>query len=427
MILCALIVAAGSINARAAEPAAGATRFAASETAFTEAGAVAPAPLPSDYGLRAHAWVLEGRKYFDPFVADIRGDNIKIGLPYATLFKAYEYGDPAGNRTVGREHDIRSGTDISLGREIGLVGFERGLAAPPADAPGGCPPDEAQRRLAMQERLRRAMPGAGFMGIGLWTSLSWHMLWDILGPSAPIVNNDYRFGLAAKGMWQPAGTVALRAALKVGHESSHLGDELTLANEGNPAFTRVNVSYEFWDPSLGFSLALRSAQAGALERLGYAVLSAPFIPRRWFTAAGAADRVTFDLKAGVVLLHDADAQGYYAYVLSETHGLMLRRSRSTTEPYVAVTLAEAREGAKWFIAADLRDRIIYKYLPADDTSAETRQLSTNLLVGVKDVRDPVVSQLSSIYVRYYRGVNPNGQFRNQAGFWLLGLGVSLDL
>jgi len=419
MILYALWLATGSIGA-VAEPASTTVMTAAIEP---PAG-LAPA---HDYGRRPHGWVLETRKYFDPFVADIRGDNIKIGLPYATLFKAYQYGDPSGNRTIGPVHNIRGGTDISLGREIGLAGFERGLPAPPADAAGGCPPDDAQRRLAMQERLRRTMPGSGFMGAGLWASLSWHMLWDILGPSAPIVNNDYRFGLAAKGMWQPADQLAVRARLAVGHESSHLGDELTLANEGNPAFARVNISYQFWDPSLGCSIALRSTDAGALERLGYAVLGAPFILRRWFTSSGPSDRVTLDAKAGVVLLHDPDGQGYYAYVLSETHGLMLRRSRDASEPYVAATLAEARQGAKWFVSVEVRRRIIYQYFPAGDASPEPYQLSTNLLVGIKDVRDPLVSQLSSIYVRYYRGVNPNGQFRNQAGFWLLGVGISLDL
>jgi hypothetical protein len=400
-------------------------------TLYVESGTVfitgAPAGFRDDFGRNAHFWVLEARGYSNSFPADIRGDNIKIGIPYATLFKAYEYGDPAGSRKFGTQNETRSGSDVSLGKEIGLIGFESGLAVPSDRQTGVCALPEGPWRTDIQTRLRDGFPGASFCGVGLWAFLSWHMLWDLLAPSAPIVNNDYRFGAALKGMWQPLDWLAVRGNFKGGHESSHLGDELTLANEANPDFMRVNMSYLFWDASLGLSFSLGNNSSAKVKRLSSLLLAAPLALRHWLNFSDPGDRVTVDIKVGTVILNDSNHQGYYQYALSETQDHTLRLSKDTNETYIQGNVTEARNGSKMFASAELRRRLVFRYLPPEDTSPEKHEYSANIMIGVKDMRDPLVSQLASIYVRYYRGVNPNGQFRNQQKFWLLGLGMSVDM
>ena len=59
-------------------------------------------------------------------------------------------------------------------------------------------------------------------------------------------------------------------------------------------------------------------------------------------------------------------------------------------------------------------------------SSEERQASVNLIVGIKKngTGKGGVGRASP-FVRFYRGVNPHGQFRNQKDFTELGIGVRL--
>lgn len=365
-------------------------------------------------------WYLERRGYWQPVIADVRGNSNTIGLPFATYFKTYEYANPTGALGSWPMRGARDGVDIALGKELALLGMEHRPA--PVDVQG----EEAGVRDA-GNRWQGSLPGASYRGMGVWTYMHWHMLGDLLAPSAPLVNNDYRIGGAINGMWQPADRIALRGSFKAGHESSHLGDELTLANAANPSFMRVNVSYEFLDAGLGCTLVVSHRDAGRLTAYGLRSIGLPFAVDRRLRRGETGGEVTLELRAGTMFLLAPDRHGFYAYDLAETHQQALRRSQDTNEHYLQASLTESHGGSKWFVSADLRRRIIFRYLPAGDLSREGYAYSTNVMVGIKDFRDPAVSQLASLYVRYYRGVNPNGQFQNQERFWLLGPGISFDL
>jgi hypothetical protein len=79
---------------------------------------------------------------------------------------------------------------------------------------------------------------------------------------------------------------------------------------------------------------------------------------------------------------------------------------------------------------DIRDRTIFQYnlVPADTFTnrGEPTQVSINVIAGVRQVRSGpglLGSITPTYYLRYYHGVNPNGQFRSQPNFQLFGFGV----
>src|SRR5688572_29189681 len=118
------------------------------------------------------------------------------------------------------------GWDISLGGEIPIFGFD-------------------------SRSIRTNVLKKGEQGFAVLTPVSFHVLEDLrskVGPSAPILNTDYRFGTMLKygiGLsedWRFAARVVPWA-----HESTHLGDEFTLSARTMPGFKRINVSYEYWE------------------------------------------------------------------------------------------------------------------------------------------------------------------------------------
>ena len=58
---------------------------------------------------------------------------------------------------------------------------------------------------------------------------------------------------------------------------------------------------------------------------------------------------------------------------------------------------------------------------------EDTQWSTNLLAGIRSWAGFQRFAIKEIYARYYRGVNPHGQLRNQKDFWLAGFGVNFTV
>ena len=68
--------------------------------------------------------------------------------------------------------------------------------------------------------------------------------------------------------------------------------------------------------------------------------------------------------------------------------------------------------------------MVYAYdRPSEDDKEDTK-LSVNVLIGTRthdfDTAAPVTFDL---YFRYYHGVNPAGQFRNDSKYTLYGIGL----
>ena len=310
------------------------------------------------------------RAYYEPLSAEPRAAQT------AVLF-------PAGSGSVpfAANPGRHLAWDISLGREIPILGWQSSRAG--ADELG--------------------VPQKSF-GVGLFFPLSFHMIEDMgKDESNPILNTDYRFGGMVKAQWGlphqwgpiQDGHVGLRYVF-LGHESTHLGDEFTLAATRiyGRAFQRVNVSYEYWE------------------------LGGSFEPN--VLADG---RLRLRLRGGVIRVFDQQ-KGWYDSRLLQPFGDTIAPSRRNVEPYLGVDLSlhPGANGFAPFGSFDFRDRTVYGYARNSAADPDDVQGSINILAGVHHVRDNANIQ-PSYYVRYYYGVNPAGQFRSQKNYQLFGIGI----
>jgi hypothetical protein len=138
-------------------------------------------------------------------------------------------------------------------------------------------------------------------------------------------------------------------------------------------------------------------------------------------------------RAGVIWLWHPDRGWYSEDILLHPFGLMIARSRRNYEPYGGLEYFHKLQNfhvGKLHIpnavaigSADIRDRVIYQYAPVL-THDERTEVSVNLLAGIEQKRTRISP---TYYLRYYHGVNPNGQFRSQSNFTEFGFGVRLGL
>jgi hypothetical protein len=317
-----------------------------------------------------HFWALRDRMYFDPHLSSPRDAMIKVLFP--ALSPAVPFATTPGTRLVW---------DISLGKEIPLFGWETSPST-------------------LNDFAK------GRWGFGFWIPIGFHMLEDLNGdPSSPILDTDYRFGLMLKARWAVREDTWLKFRAYGGHESTHIGDEFALAAQRTyPNFTRINVSHEDWDVAGGLDHVFADAWEGH-ALIGFIGLLRP-------------------------------SKGYYSTDTLETNGAVVPGSSNNLEPYAS---AEAF-AYKWPWAAlsswswapwasvDLRWRSIYDYTRASASIPEDRQLSANLLVGLRNQeRKRGQRGAVDVYLRGYYGVNPAGQFRSQADYWLFGFGLHVPI
>lgn len=314
----------------------------------------------------AKIWGLEDREYFDPHIAGPREATVKILFPASS--PAFPYAQTEGRRLVW---------DISLGKEIPLIGYETSSS-------------------------KYNSLGKGDWGCGLWLPVGFHMIEDLNGDdSSPILDTDYRFGLMLKGRFTLADQFWLKLRASVGHESTHVGDEFSLAAQrAEPrTFTRINVSHEDWDFTAGLDFIL-SEKHEIHVLLGLVGLVRP-------------------------------SHGYYSTDLLETNGAVVPVSHNNLEPYLSAEYFFLKSmlgtWAPW-VSLDLRYRSVYDYTRADASIPEERNISTNFLVGLRNQeRKRGEKGAVDVYLRVYYGVNPAGQFRSQDGYLLYGFGIHVPI
>jgi hypothetical protein len=310
----------------------------------------APAAAQSD----VHLWHFQDLPYYEPLKADPRAARVQLVVP--AWGKEFPQSVKPGTRRTWQ---------ITLGRELPIAGV---------------------RSENMGNRVGRHQ-----WGLGAWIPVSFHMIEDFKDESAPIVDTDYRFGFMTKGQ------VGLTDDMWLGvrftpwaHESTHLGDEYTIAASRNPAFERINVSYEYREYGV------------SLEK------------------AFGADAFILIVRHGGISLVGKD--GYYSDHLLGSTTPTLSISQKNFEPSFGF---EARGGdvlgRQLFVSIDERDKLQYQYHRAANAD-EHRFWSTSLAIGLAVPENTVGLPLKSYSLNVYKGINPYGQLRSQRDFWSVGVG-----
>ena len=304
-------------------------------------------------------WALEDQPHYRPFKGEPRAAQINITA--LALSDEFPFQQKPGRRRIW---------DISLGKEIPVFG------------------------LYTEAKAQTLGEGAGWWGI--FVPIGFHMVEDFKDDSAPIINTDYRFAVSLKYLRGLGNGWGMGFKVEpVGHESTHLGDEFTLAaSKNDPDFFRINVSYEYWDVA-------------------------------WY-AQKETDRGTWRFQAGVIGLWGDN--GFYTFDFSETGGREVTPSNRSLEPYFDVERLSRTGwlgGWNWFLSLDVRSRIVFDYFRADPDIKEDRQLTSNLMIGLRDIGRDV--GIIDFFVRLYHGVNRNGQFRSERGYFLLGIGFHVGV
>jgi hypothetical protein len=231
----------------------------------------------------------------------------------------------------------------------------------------------------------------GRWGAGLWIPISFHVIEDFKDTSNPIVDTDYRFGFMLKFQRRFERVGFAIRFVPWNHESTHLGDEYTLLAASDPAFERINVSYENWEYGL------------SLE--GEALFS---------------EGDTWKLRHGGRKPWGSD--GYYSDHLLGSDEQTLTPSQANFEPSAGVEYRFSEwRGRQAYISADARYQTVYTYHQTPE-NPEERQWSLNWQVGRAVPEGTRGVPLKQYFVQFYYGVNPYGQLRSQKDYWSAGLG-----
>jgi hypothetical protein len=314
-------------------------------------------------------WTFEDRQYYEPLIAGVREPHIgALALAWADRMP-FMVSDQSPRRMW----------DIDMGAELPLVGWESR-----SDDQGTLP--------------------EGAVGFGIWLPVDFHMIEDFVDESGPIVNTDYRFGLMAKLRRGLADQRAWAVRVFVGHESTHLGDEFSIVGQRRfpREFERVNVSWEFLD--IGGLYEWPAWGSSWNARLG-ATMTLPFQDTYYSTDPGS---------------------------ITQSPRGPVTESKNWIDPYAGLEVTREEifhtkhnVGYDLYLSTEVRWRSVYDYHKTRPDAAEDRQASLNLILGVKENgRGRAIGRVSP-FVRFYDGVNPHGQFRNQKDFTEMGIGLRL--
>lgn len=240
--------------------------------------------------------------------------------------------------------------------------------------------------------------------------ISFSVWFDFLeARTSPILNTDYRVGVLEWNAFfelsnMPFRNIGIRWVPLL-HESTHLGDELTIERLRNGLpITRINVSYEVMDIAF--------------------LLNQP---------KGEEQNHMFEL--GARILWDA-RKGWYRADPLESDTSKVMKSRRSAEPYFRYQWQKPSaflgyEGL-WVLSVDMSMRVRYAYpwyekrdnLWVEHPQQEAYEPSMNLLAGYRWRSNDGTLSNTFTYVRLYWGINYHGQFRNLGNFPVLGVGVA---
>jgi hypothetical protein len=221
--------------------------------------------------------------------------------------------------------------------------------------------------------------------------------------TAPVINNDYRFGPAFNAVYYPAAwerafvkNISMRF-LPVLHESTHIGDEYALHGYSNvPDFMRINVSYEVWQLFLGIN---------SPDTLSGSLLSAEIGYQRLLPH-----------KAGFYNVDTFEVGGLDVKPSSERDIWLFRLNAQKETEFM-----KKRKGRILF-SSELRNEIKFGYTMLNP---ERRVWSLNTVTGFSFDAGSIHRRMG-FYLRYYYGLNPYGQLRDEYNFQLFGAGIFIQ-
>ena len=285
----------------------------------------------------------EGRHFYKPFISEISSTLSHVDVGVATDIKKK---DSPVDKVF---------TEVHLGADIPLLYQERGK-----------------------------------MKWALSLPVSFHMLWNTFEETtAPIINNDYRFGLSFTGISYFQNSFIKNISYKItplAHESTHLGDEISIYGIQNiDNFYRVNVSYEYYE--LGLTINDPDTLTSNLlsVRLGFMGLLNP-------------------------------ENDYYTISENEVNDKVIYPTERWAEYYININYTKTSgflTSKNWHpsFSVELRNRVYYQY---EREGKNDRGWGINAFIGYEYVpkRAKGIKSVGH-YFRYYNGINPHGQLRNR--------------
>jgi len=235
---------------------------------------------------------------------------------------------------------------------------------------------------------------AGDWIFAYWMSINFNVFWDFLGDNSPIVNTDYRFHLfRLKFAYILENDLKVYAFLGGGHESTHLGDEFVInarKKYGNE-FNRINVSWEYLDSYIGIGDK----------------------NNKW------------DIQVGFFIPYylTSDDSFYSIDPIESPNGDILSTISDVESCFIGGQYTFLKIWDNWdlFISTDLRRRTQFTYSEINEKKVNCINLNSGFLYRHESTRLPVMG----ISFRYYNGINPHGQFRDEPDFIHFGLNIFL--
>lgn len=225
--------------------------------------------------------------------------------------------------------------------------------------------------------------------------------------TAPVMNTDYWFGMRVEALYRlPARwpkNIAVRI-LPIFHESTHIGDEVALgiAYDDPAEFYRINVSYEAWEITIGLD--------------------------EWETK----DSNAFNLRIGLGGRWNSD--GYYSTPNEAELGtgrnpedvIPSRGNMEYFGQFNAVVVSGFPAIGKWVFQGgfELRNRILFDYFSTD---MERRVWTVDSTLGWYLYPEELAGRRLGFYLKFLGGQNPQGQYREQDGYFVFGAGFSLGM
>jgi hypothetical protein len=230
--------------------------------------------------------------------------------------------------------------------------------------------------------------------------------------TAPILNTDYRFGVVELNYLKQIDKWHIKNfAIKLVplfHESTHLGDELTLFRlTDSLPIIRVNVSYELADLALTVNDPDGSIENNHSFKVGARSLLNP--SKGWYSIRSVEGDTT------KVVPSTKWFETYFQYQHQRSKGFL------------------ASKNAVSVFSLEVRDRVRFgypSYLTKDDSNIwigsgelEEKRLSFNGYLGWKFTSDVQKHPKLGAYLRWYTGINPHGQFRNVPFYDFVGFAI----
>jgi len=245
---------------------------------------------------------------------------------------------------------------------------------------------------------------------------SWILLDLFESITSPVINTDYSFGIQFKYIdrvdhgWLKNYTIPFAP---IYHQRTHLGDELTNFRKAEEMpITRVNVSYNFSELSIYINEPEHITGFNQSFRLGflYVLSQANIEPKNnwyWYSCRPEeADTSLFNPTNKRMEFHFQYQLQMGKYLLS---GEKLRN----------------------VFSVELRNRLQYGYPRfyyenqtwITENVEEKRTWTLNLFFGWRVGNESFLNKHLGFGLRYYRGINPHGQFRNMDQHQFIGLSL----